>query len=244
MLVKTKAIVLNSLNYSDRQIIASFYTEAMGRISCLIRRGKSKSTNQGSQLLQPLFLLDIELYVNPGRSIQNLKEMRNLHPLISLSTHHHKQSIVLFLSEILVKTLKEQEQNPALFAFLTEAIISLDRQEKGIGVFHLFFLIHLTRHLGFFPLDNYSEQNPLFSLSDGNFTGSLTSSDHVLDPETSRTFHRLLTIPFENYTDFILGKNLRDTMLDRMIEFYKLHIPATFEIKSLEILREVFRQDG
>ena len=59
----------------------------------------------------------------------------------------------MFISELLYKTLKEEEANPALFDFLINAIQLLDIKDEGIQNFHLVFLLHYMKYLGIYPFN-------------------------------------------------------------------------------------------
>ena len=117
MLVSTESISLNYVKYSETSIIVKCYTKSDGIKSYLlkgIRSPKKKSLNIG--LFQPLTILEIDAnHKNRG----NLEIIRSAKIGRAYKTIHldvYKNSMVLFLSEILSKTIKEEEANIEFFS--------------------------------------------------------------------------------------------------------------------------------
>jgi len=67
---KTRGIVLQQIKYSDSQVIAQVYTEHFGRQSFIFRKPKTKKSAISLNILQPLFLLDINARFKESRQIQ------------------------------------------------------------------------------------------------------------------------------------------------------------------------------
>jgi len=240
MLQKTRGIVLHQIKYSDSRIIVNIYTEKFGRQSYLIQSVHGKRSKTRANLFQPLFLLDLEVYHKEKREIQKVKETRLLNPFQSIPYDPVKRSIAIFLAEILSKTLLEEEANSALFQFLIHAIQLLDTETEGIANFHLVFLIQFSKHLGFFPNDNYSDQNKYFDMIGGCFEVEPMYHNQYLTPELSKLFHILMGLSFKQTARLQLNKNSRFVFLEKIIEYFQIHLNSLYEIKSHEVLKEVF----
>jgi DNA repair protein RecO (recombination protein O) len=52
-IVKTEAVVLNKIDYRDTSVIASLYTEDFGKISAIIKGGRSSKSKTG-RIVDPL----------------------------------------------------------------------------------------------------------------------------------------------------------------------------------------------
>jgi len=239
MLHKTKGIILSHLKYGDTSVVATIYTEALGRKSFLVQGVYKKKAKFHSSFFQPFTLLELEIDSNPRRELQRIKEI-NLYPFHSLPFDVTKSTIALFLSEILYKTLKEEEPNPPLFEYLFHAIQFLDMKETGIANFHLVFLVNLTKYLGFYPLQNYSEVENLFDPVNGKFSQSLTSSSVNSDRVLSQWVHQLLNISFEDMELLQLNHQTRNSLLKLIIEYYNLHLGGLTNVKSLPVLQSIF----
>ena len=150
MITTTRAIVLHHLRYSDSSLIVNLYTESMGRQAIFIKGAFSKKSTMRVALFQPLHLVEVDLHHRVNRNMQRVSNIQMYYPFQSIPFDPVKSCIALFIAELLHKTLKEEEANPALFDFLHHTIQALDLNERGTANFHLVFLVHFSRHLGFY----------------------------------------------------------------------------------------------
>jgi DNA repair protein RecO (recombination protein O) len=242
MLHKTKGIVLHHLKYGDNSLVVTVYTESHGRKTFLVQGVKHKGKFRPS-FFQPFTLLNLEAYINPKRDLQRIKEIALDHAFHSLPFDIAKSAIAIFLSEILYKALREEEANVGLFEYLYHAIQLVDVHEGGIANFHLVFLVNLSKFLGFYPHDNYSETNSIFDTANGKFSPSLLTQDVPSDREQSYWMHRLLSVSFEELETLEMNHRTRNALLVLIIEFYSYHLGGLGNIKSLAVLQSVFEED-
>jgi len=240
MIHKTRGIVLHHIKYGETSVIAYVYTEIFGRQAYLIKGVRSKNSKINVNILQPLFLLDMEVYYRSKRELQRVKEINNHIQFSSTPYNIIKSSIALFLAEILYKTLKEEEPNPSLFEYLDYSIKLLDVKTEGCANFHLSFLLHLTKYLGFFPNNNYSENNRYFDLKNGKFVPARPNHSFFLSPHLSSYFFQLLNHSFKNGDLIQVNYETREELIEKILQYYDLHIEGLGKIKSLKVLKEVF----
>lgn len=240
MLAKTRGIVLNQIKYSETSIIVYMYTENFGRQTYLIKGAKRKNSKLKANIFQPLFLLDLEVYHKPNRNFQNIKEAKINTICHSVSSNIIKNSISLFIAEVLYKLIKEEEANKPMFNFLYNSIIQLDLLESDYINFHLFFLIELTQFIGFLPHNNYS-QNSYFDMLRGQFSKEKPSHNHYFNQTLSVLLNYLLTGNKANFSIPSINNVFRIQLLEKMIEFYQVHQEGFSNIKSLEVFKEIFR---
>jgi DNA repair protein RecO (recombination protein O) len=150
MISTTRAIVLNHLRYGDNSLIVNLYTESMGRQAVFVKGTFNKKSAARVALFQPLHLVETDLYYRANRQMQRLSNVRMYYPFQTIPFDPVKSCIAMFIAEILYKTLKEEEANPGLFDFLIHTIQALDLNEHGTANFHLVFLVHYSRYLGFY----------------------------------------------------------------------------------------------
>ncbi len=239
-LQKTKGIVLHHIKYGETSIIATIYTEEFGRQAYIVKGARSKKTKLKANMFQPFFHLDMEVYHKPGRDLQSIKEAKNYLPIFNIYNSIKKSTVCLFLSEVLYKSLREEEKNKELFSFISNSIRYLDGAEGFPLNYHLVFMLHLSRFLGFYPNGNYSDQNAIFDLKEGHFVQSIPDHKHYMSKHESFCFWELLNAEYDSDITFPSIK-LRPLLLDEILDFYRLHHDRIGEIKSLEVLREVFR---
>lgn len=241
MQVKTKGIVLHQLKYSDSSIIATIYTNTHGRLSFLLQGARKARSKIPANLFQPLFLVELEMYYKNTRQLQKVKEAGNSFPFQSIPYDFRKRTIALFLGEILYKTLNEEESNPFLFDFIYNHIKTLDLKEKGLSNFHIYFMVHLTKHLGFFPQDNYDDAHPYFDLKNGKFVQIKPNHQQFMDAAESSYFCRFLTHSGNQHEGFHVPRKIKQNVLERLLDFYQIHNAGISNIKSYEVLKEVFQ---
>lgn len=240
MLQKTRGIILHNIKYSDTGIIVHIYTEKSGRRVFLVKGARRKKSSLKVNLFQPLHVLNFEIYFNPKREVQLIKEYSNVVPFISIPYDIRKSSVAIFMGEMLYRFLQEEEGDKKLFDFLLNSIYWLDRTENSISNFHLFFLIHLTKYLGFYPNENHSPETPVLDLKNGSFLRVTPNHRHYLDQRTGKIFNNLQKAGLDEINLLKIDSDSRTKLLNKLIEFYKLHQPYNGEINSCQILKEVF----
>jgi DNA repair protein RecO (recombination protein O) len=240
VLQKCKAIVLKTTKFSDSSVIVTCFTDLFGKISFIVNGIHSPKSKTKIAFFQLFNLLELEVYYKLNREIQRIKEVQIGTPLVSLQNQIAKSSISFFLSELIIKILKEHETNEQLYFFVENSIKTLDllTDTKQVSNFHLIFLIQLSKFIGFFPLLNFSEQNCYFDLQAGKFVDSQTNSTHVLNLELSKILYLVVSNTYHNQPE--ISRKQRTDLLESLILYYNLHLQSTLTIKSLSVLSEIF----
>ncbi len=239
MLTKTRGIVLSHLPYNDHSIVVHLYTEKFGRQAYWVRGTHSRRSSFKASLFQPLFLLELESYHKPHQ-LQKLKEVRNYPVYTTVPFDIHKTTLSLFLAEVLYRSLREEEANEALYHFLSNSLLALDLETEQASNFHLYFLLKLTRYLGFSPSDNYSVLNGYFDYHNGEFVNYPPMHNQFLDKTLSGYLHFFLSKSYEECMQLPLNAEIRVLLLGKIIEFYNFHFEGICKIHSLNILKEVY----
>jgi DNA repair protein RecO (recombination protein O) len=236
---KTSAIVLNAKKYSDKAIIVNVYSMHFGRTSYLVYGMNNKKSNFRPAFSQALTLVDIDVVHAPKKDIQSIKDIRISHPFTGIPFHPIRNSLALFVSEIIYRTLQHSEPDEHLYQFLEDSIKELDTCSKGLANFHLVFLLKLSRYLGFEPNnDDISER--YFDLMNGVFTEKQPLHQHFLNEEQSTLFLKIVKCNYQNMDSIHMTREIRSKMLENIIEFYKLHISDFKGLNSLSVLQELF----
>ncbi len=240
MLVKTKGIVLKQTRYTDSSIIINFYTENYGKQSFIYSRTKSKKGKNRFNIVQSLFLLDIEFYYKPKADIYRIKELSQSVPLNDIPYNIKKSSIALFLSEFLYRVLYERIADSETFKYLYYSIQLLDKQNTTIANFHLVFLIQFSKYLGIFPNNNFSETNIFFDLIDAEFKSQIPNHKDFLDIYESKLLNSIINCSLNNFYKLNISKDLRNNIIDKILQFHYIHLDGMKEINSFRILKDIF----
>ena len=239
MLYKTRGIVLHSVKYSETSLIVKIYTETFGLQSYLLKGARSSKSKIRPVLFQPLTLLDLVVYHKEKSTLHSIKEVRLAAHSHSISSDIRKSSIVLFLAELIYKSIREEEPNEALFEFMWHSLLLLDTVEEPFSSFHLLFAIKLCRYLGFQPRPDWSDLNRFFNLREGSFQSVFNSSDECLDETQSSWFFRLMKADLEQLSLLNIPANIRNTLLEKILLYYQCHLPGKITFRSHEILHTV-----
>ena len=72
MIRKTRGIVLHTIKYGETSLVLHCYTEQYGRQTYMAKGVRKSRRNNRSNLFQPLFLLDFEIYYKESRGMHLL----------------------------------------------------------------------------------------------------------------------------------------------------------------------------
>ncbi|HLG02782.1 MAG TPA: DNA repair protein RecO, partial [Bacteroidia bacterium] len=136
MICTTRGIVFHTVPYSDSRVVSKIYTEDFGLQSFIIRVSRAKGGKIKSNLLQPLTQIELVINNRENRTLQTVREISCNYLYQQIADDIIKTSIALFLSEILYKSIKEEEANRPLFTFISGSLKILDLQQDGVANFH------------------------------------------------------------------------------------------------------------
>jgi len=239
MLHKTRGIVLKTTDYGETSVIVQVFTEKLGLQSYIINGVKKPRAKISRNMLQPLHLLDMVVYHKAAGNVQRISELKTSPVLQSIPYDVIKSSMAMFLNEVLYKSIRQQSADENLFDFVFNAIEWLDHQTIGLANFHLFFLIQLTRYLGFYPDRYQANEADYFDLKNGVFIKYKPDSVLYLSPPHTQNFGKLLQCHFENLATLKLTNDERRYLIAKLLEYYALHIESFGNVHSHEILEEV-----
>ena len=240
MYQKTTGIVLHSLKYNDTSNIVDIYTRESGRASFLVKLPKSRKGGVRPVLFQPLAIVELEADFRPTASIHYIKEAKSAYPFRSLPYHPYKMSIAMFLAEFLYRALREEEPNEPLFAYLQHSILWLDERESSFSNFHLVFLMRLSRFLGLYPNLNLYTRGCYFDMLNACFTPAPPVGGAYLNPEEASRIGLLLRMNYDTMHLFAFSRAERNRCLTVINDYYRLHLPDFPQLKSLDVLWELF----
>ncbi len=243
MIFKTKGIVLRAIKYGETSLVVTIYTELFGLQSYMVN-GVRTFTKRGpgkANLFQPAAILDLVIYHNELKNLQRLKEFKWSYLYENIHFDVRKNSIALFMVELLQKSIRQPETNEALFYFIEDAFLHLDKiNDTVLANYPLFFALHLTSFFGFRMSDDYSPTNNILDLQEGQFVHESPVHAHFVEGQFSYITSQLLKImqPYE-LEQLKLHHEFRRSLLQAYQLYYALHIPDFGTMKTLPVLQEV-----
>jgi DNA repair protein RecO (recombination protein O) len=236
---KTRGIILQTTNYSETSLVVKIYTEQHGLGSFIVSGVRSKNSRFKSNIFQPLSLVELVAAGKPGHTMKRISEVQLAPPFSGIPGDIVKSSIALFLAEVIYRSIREEEPNVALFGFLHNSIQMLDLSQENCSRFHIYFMIRLSRHLGFFPHGDCTPGVSIFDLQEGLFTRNLPVHDRFLDQRHAGQLFRLMHSDFDSYREIIPDGASARTLLKAMVTYFEIHHTHGNPIKSHTVLEEV-----
>jgi len=232
--------VLHHLKYGDTSLILHVFTQKYGRSSFIVKGIRQKRSRFAPGIMQPLSSVNIDFYY---------KENKDLHLVKDISTHlnfYHfpydmkKSSQAMFLAEVLYKCLQTQDRDEDLYSFLLHSLEYFDSNTGAQPNFHLHFLIKLTRYLGISPFAASNTDNHIFDIQEGAFSNRMPGHSNFFDRNNTILLQNFLEGNYENSTKILLKKDERNAFLNEVLKFYSYHHSNMENIKSLEVLKQIF----
>ncbi len=242
MIESTRGIVLTHTKYAETSIIAHIYTEDFGLQSYMVNQVRSRKSKGKTVFLQPLTLLDLEVYHSDKKTIHRIKDFRVNTPFSQIPFEPIRQSLAFFIAEVLNKALKhEDKQGEDLFEFLHNSICVMDGPIEGIQNFHLFLLLKLTKPLGFYP--HYEEvlHPRFFDLRTGMFQMMEPAHKDYMNAWQTELLLQINEVEIELLNSIHLSGNQRAEFVEKILDYYHMHLSGFSNIKSFQVLKELFK---
>jgi DNA repair protein RecO (recombination protein O) len=147
-IVKTEAVVLNKIDYRDTSVIASLYTEDFGKISAIIKGGRSTKSKIG-RIVDPLNHLRIILYKKETREVQLLSDAEIISHFTRLKENLAALKYSYAVIELVHKLTPVDEQNKKTFKGIVRILSLLEKGEEKPEILFGKFFIFLMKETGY-----------------------------------------------------------------------------------------------
>ena len=211
----TQLIVLSHTRFGESSIVLHTLSHAYGRRSFLVRVGKKT----GMALFLPLNLLEATVVENPKATLWTAHGFRSCHPLSGIRNNLYKNTMTLFLSEVLFRVIKDGAREEGLFDWCQRQILTLDALESDFSNFHLLFLLDLCSALGFSP--SFEDMLPFAGKHAAALRGLMDAS-----------FSEALLLP--------LAGDVRNGICEDILRYLEFHTESAVNVRSLAVLREIY----
>jgi DNA repair protein RecO (recombination protein O) len=239
MVIKTRGIVLRTVKYSETSLIVDIYTEGVGLRSYIISGVRTQRSKVAMGLLQVASLVDIVAYNAEGK-VNRIKEIHAAHVYAALPFDIRRSSIALFMAEVARRTIRESEENAELFTFLFDIFKFLDETNEHFSNLHLFFLLELSKHLGFCPHEDDYTEGSVFDLKMGIFTQNAVGHAHFLTEMKTKILTEILSTPWHQCHLLTLTREGRKQLIGEILTFYQFQLDNFPDIHSFKIFQEIF----
>ena len=145
-IIKTEAMVLTKMDYSDTSKIVTLYTKDYGKLSAIIKGGRSSKSKIGL-VVDPLNYIQVVFYSKETRELQIVSSADFITHFTSIKEDFEKLKYSQAVLELLKNLTVDHEVNERLFKGVVR-ILSLMNSNKEhpailFGRFFMFFLSEL-----------------------------------------------------------------------------------------------------
>lgn len=238
MLAKTRGIVIRNTNYSENSVVSKIFTSDFGLQSYLINGVRNNKGAIKASAIQPLSILDLEIYHKPGGNLQRIKEAKNDPLLIHWRSDIIKNCLAMFVAEVLGKTIHEDEPNYSLFEFLEYFIVKIETVDGNLALVPHYFLVNLFRNMGVLPLLQQGNSITL-DLEQGYMVAENQAGYNSLSETENLLLNQVLNADFEKLTAISSSRQVRNDLLHKLGVYSKIHISPHITFNSVPILHQV-----
>ena len=148
-----------------------------------------------------------------------------------------KATVLLFLNEILFKSIQQQEKNDPVFDFIQSFLIRIDQTAFNPNC-HLWFVCKLTTFLGIAPDISSFKKGTFLNLIEGEFVANNHRKGGCSEI-ASETIFRLIGMEFDELTGLKLTREIRRETLQTLIDYYQIQLEGIKNINSHLVLQEL-----
>jgi len=170
-------------------------------------------------LFQPLSILEAEIIESPRSQLYNARAITAKVPLNGIRNNMYKNTMTLFMSEVLYRSIKDGAAEQGLFEWCEKSILLLDAIESDFSNFHIWFLLEFTIALGFYP-GEYDLQP---------FVGNHYP---IVEKLMKDSFAESMLLPLSGVT--------RNEIAEKILRYIEFHTESSLNVNSLKVLRELF----
>lgn len=239
-LERIRGIVLNSIKHNDRHNIVALFTETRGRISFISPVGSGKNGRVRNARLLPLSVVESEVKFKNNDQLQFLGAVNPVYVWHDLYFNPMKSAITYFLAEFLNKYFKESYRDEIAWKFIVSSIDKFDQMDGPLANFHLWFLIRFLDFAGITPDFSTYRDGDYFDMRDGLPSHFIPTHSDRLTPSETKMIPLLLRMNLSNFHKFKFSVHQRRLILDKILKYYSIHFPGLGNLKSAEILSEIF----
>lgn len=211
----TELIILHTTKFGENSVVVHTLSKEYGRRSFLVRGAGKRLMS----LFLPLNILEADVQESTKSTLFTARNLTSRHPLLGIRSNVFKNSMTMFMSEVLYRVIKEGAAEQGLYEWCERNILLLDAVRDDFSNFHLRFLLELAVALGFSP-----ESRDLQP-----FVG-----DHY------PTVERFMQTSFAESMLIPLNGTVRNEIAEEILRYIEFHTESSLRVNSLKVLRDLF----
>lgn len=212
----TELIVLGTTKVGESGIVVHTLSREYGRRGFMVRSGKKA----GMALFLPMNVLEADVVENPKSDLWTIRNISLKEGLTSVRENLYKNTMTLFLAEVLFRTLREGMAEDGLYEWCIGSILALNAMESDFSNFPVRWLMELAGAMGFRP--SFDDIAPFAK-------------------ENLKEMKLLLNADFSESMLIPLNGATRNALCEELLQYLSYHTEYPVQVKSLSVLRELYK---
>lgn len=237
MQTNTQGLVLRNIKYGETSIISTIYTLDFGMQAYIIQGARTaKKTGIKANYFQIGQFLDLSVYHKPGKNLQYIKEVKLNAQHAIQSQNIIKQSIAQYCCELILRCVKEEEENKDLYNFLANFFKEIKNLRKeNLALAPIQFTLQFANKIGFAINNNFASDLQYFDALNGEFCDDISNNRYTSNLLSSEVIaHCLTSNQHSSFTN-----QSREEALTSLLLFLKLQIEQMGDVKSVSVLHQI-----
>lgn len=215
----TELIVLHTTKVGENSIVLHTLSREYGRRSFIVKGMGSSRKGASASLFLPMSIIEAEIVESSKSQLYQARRLSSAQGLLGIRSNLYKNSITMFLSEVLFRAIKDGGREDGLYEWCKASLVLLDAMESDFSNFHLRFLLELAVAMGFTP--SYEGMLPF-----------VQDNREKLREMMEGSFGESMLVP--------LSGAERNEMAEGLLRYLEFHSESSLKVNSLKVLREIF----
>lgn len=242
-IIKSEALVLRKVKFSDSSLIVELYSKKMGRVSALMKGARSSKSKIGSKV-DIINHVEVVFYNKVERELQLVTQVNLIEHYPIIKADLEKIKYGSSVCELLLKLIPENEANEKMFRGAVRILKLINSSNQNEMFLFSQFLLFFIKEIGFeISFQNCSScgkvlkniESNAFSYSSGIVCNDC-SSDKLMTFQLSTELFNLFKCLTTKNNIQSFSKNHIENIIFILEKFLIYHNPDFKGIKSLQIL--------
>jgi DNA repair protein RecO (recombination protein O) len=247
--IKTEALVIHGMRWSDTSKIIHLFTSEKGYIK-LIARGAMNPKSPFRGILENLNHIEAIISIKESRGLQILTQADLLHPFHNIREDINSTASSYAMLELIKVLVHYDEASHSFFKFTISLLKTMNEKEIPYPLLFLYrFILHLSAYLGFgwnlsecMVCNKHPQRFPLkIDVLNGAVICSgcemkIAPKIQCLSEEQWQLLLRIQQIPIEQLASLSPQVENYQSLLDLLIEHINYHTEQTLQLKSLKMM--------
>ena len=236
MIRKDHIIVLRSIRQGERNLVVTCYSRTGGKEAIFLK-------NVGKNIrpyIYPLSVLECTLSGTRKNGLSTAYELTPVFQTASLRNDVYKYAMSQYMAELIYRTTEDLNPDPEMYRMITMEAKLLNDLAMGYANLHLHFTVDYISHLGYRPVDNWSEETPYFAIEESKFINSPPNAYNIMPYRLSLLMHYFCSRTQEQILMTAASAYERAEFLRWMVKYISFHSSKNIQIVSLEVITDIF----